>query len=114
MTMLEVQTTLNELARLVNEWGRQFDFKPDVALIFDGTYDDQLTVNGIVLCPIADLDMERSCYDVEYLHIYTTTGCYYEIYLSSFEDGQFDIGYIHKISTVYAAPRNSAAFKTAH
>lgn len=102
MTM-ENATIVQNLQNLFDEWTRQFENKPQMDLHFGLTPGNQLSVNGIPICPVSEVDPENATYDAELLFIPTVTGSSYEIYLDIPYNGPGKIGHIHRITPVYCA-----------
>lgn len=101
--------TVTTLESIVKEWTELVGQKLSEAIHFDVADDGRLSVNGIALCPISEINANATNYDVECLYIPTVSGSYYEIYLDAPYEGPWKIGYIHLISSVYSADSQKSA-----
>lgn len=102
-TLTNIDSILMKLQELSENWAAQFENKPDLELTFTATADKQLAINGIVICPVSEVDVESSVYDEEFLYLHTTTGFEYEVYLCCPFNEPGHVGFIKRISTVYCA-----------
>lgn len=112
MSNMNADTTVKMLQELAAEWADLFEKageQPPLNICFHATATNLLTVNGITLGSVSDIDAASATYDVEFLYIPKTDGSHYEIYLSCPGSGPHEIGYIHLITPVYsAAPQITA------
>ncbi len=105
MNTMNNNAIVNKMQELAGHWVDlfQFDTRPALDLLFGSTAADQLTINGIVLCPLADVDVESATCDVEFLYIPTFSGDEFEVYLDCPYEGRCQIGHIKRTSLVYCA-----------
>lgn len=109
MSTANNNATVSTLETIVQEWTETVGQKLSGVIHFDVTDDARLSVNGIALCPISEIDADAANYDVECLYIPTVSGSYYEIYLDAPYEGPWKVGYIHLISSVYSADSQKSA-----
>lgn len=103
MSNMNPENTVAKLDALVSEWATLFNGNAPCDVHFHITSGELLAVNDIPLCPVSEIDVDAATFDVEYLHIPTVSGSYYEIYIHCPFEGPSKIGYVHLISTVYCA-----------
>lgn len=103
MSIATMNPTVNMLQDIAAEWADLFEEKAPLDIRFNVTSNNLLTINGIVLGAVSELDVSNASFDVECFYIPTRNGSYYEIYLHCPHDGRSQIGYIKLISTIYSA-----------
>lgn len=106
MSNMNADTTVKILQELAAEWADIFEKageQPPLAIRFHASATGILTVNGLSLGSVSDIDAASATYDVEFLDIPKTNGSHYEIYLSCPAQGPHEIGYIHLITPIYSA-----------
>lgn len=95
---------LNKLMDLVSEWKKTFEEKPNINLVFAVDYAGMLTVNGIVLCPLAYVITEDVTYDIEGFSIPTSLGEIYSIGIDwAYDVSAPSVSIITKTFTLYQA-----------
>ena len=93
---------LNKLLELVSEWKKNFDEKPNINLVFAVDYAGMLSVNGIVLCPLASVITEEVTYDIDGFSIPTSLGEIYAIGIDwAYDVSSPSVSVITKTFTLY-------------
>ena len=93
---------LAALYKMASMWRSQFDSPPELKLSFSvAPVSELLTLNGIELCPVCEVDLEDTYFDIEYLVISTITGDRFDIFIDWPYDGPAKISRVDLISTVF-------------
>lgn len=96
---------LSQVNALVQEWLGQFENPPEeVPVTFTVTEAHMLCANGVVLCPIQDVNLDALEFEVESLYVSSHSGEVFEIGINWRFAGPPYMLFVKKSNTLYAAP----------
>lgn len=65
---------LNTLNEIGPEWAGQFDYDPELPLVFSVNDSGDLMLNGDLVCPLDAVDISTIFIDIEFFGFYTVDG----------------------------------------